>query len=200
MARTTLGSGAEATIWLEKTREGVRVVKDRLPKAYRHPLLDAALRRTRTRREANILRKLPVPGPRLIATDRASVIEMEFIDGVQLKRLLDGKPSWTRTVGERVARLHDAGIIHGDLTTSNMLVRDDELVLIDFGLSFTSRSAEDKAVDIHLWKQALESKHYKIFDEAYKGFLEGYAASENATRVLERLRTVEARGRNKAKY
>ncbi len=195
-----LASGAEAIIFLKENKGSVSVVKDRVPKRYRHPELDAELRRSRTRREANIIGKVPVPKPRVLDTDREAIIEMEFIDGTQLKQLLDTNIAWAQTVGEQLAELHDHNIIHGDLTTSNMIVRGDELVFIDFGLSFTSHDAEDKAVDIHLFKQALESKHYKIYDKAYRAFLKGYRTSKNATAILDRLQVVERRGRNKAKY
>lgn len=195
-----LGSGAEATVYLDETKGARRVLKDRVAKRYRLLQLDEELRATRTRREANILRKLPIPGPRLLATDGKARIEMEFIDGVQVKRLLDQDASIARTIGERLATLHDADIIHGDLTTSNMIMRERELFFIDFGLSFASKDVEDKAVDLHLFRQALESKHFRVEHEAYAEFLRGYAASPHAPAVLERLKAVERRGRNKAKY
>ncbi len=200
MAKKRIGSGAEAVILLEKGKGEPRVIKDRVPKGYRHPALDAELRRTRTRREANILKKAPVPAPRLLGTDREALIEMEFIDGVQLKTLLDGDVSWARAVGTQLAMLHDANIIHGDLTTSNMLVKDSTLFFIDFGLSRASDAAEEKAVDIHLFKQALESKHHAVSDIAYRAFVKGYKKSKNAQAVLDRLEVVERRGRNKGKH
>ena len=197
---TVLGSGAEATVYLDETTTGKRVIKDRVPKAYRLPRLDEELRRARTRREANILRKLPIPGPRLLGTDDRAKIVMSYVDGIPVKRLLDDDVSIARVIGERLARLHDADIIHGDLTTSNMIMRERDLFFIDFGLSFTSKEAEDKAVDIHLFRQALASKHFRVERQAYDTFLDGYATSPHAPQVLERLKTVERRGRNKAKY
>lgn len=195
-----IASGAEATLYRKRHEGADAILKERHPKRYRHPLLDAELRRSRTRREARILEKLPVPGPSLLETDRESRILMEFIDGSPLKRLLDAEPAWAERVGEELARLHDAAIIHGDLTTSNMLVSAGRLFLIDFGLSFTSHSLEDKAVDIHLFKRALESKHHLVAGSAYRAFLKGYRSSNEAERVLDRLAQVERRGRNKAKY
>ena len=189
-----IGAGAEAIIY----RDGDKVIKDRVQKGYRHPLLDLDLRQSRTRREAKILQKLPINGPKLIETDRKERITMSFVDGVQLKTVLNKEISWAKVVGERLAKLHGANIIHGDLTTSNMLVKDKELFFIDFGLSFTSTDVEHKAVDIHLFKQALESKHYGVYERAYKEFLKGYKG-EHSTNVLERLKVVERRGRNKAK-
>jgi TP53 regulating kinase-like protein len=200
MAMKVLGSGAEATIFLDEEKGVKRVIKERVPKAYRLPQLDEELRRTRTRREANILRKLPIPGPRLFETDDRSRIAMEFVEGMQVKKLLDKDASIARLIGERLARLHDADIIHGDLTTSNMIMRERELLFIDFGLSFTSKEVEDKAVDIHLFRQALESKHFRVQERAYEEFLRGYGSSRHAPRVLDRLKLVERRGRNKAKW
>ncbi len=195
-----MGSGAEATVYLEKAPGGRQVVKDRVRKTYRLPQLDDELRKTRTRREARILEKLPVPGPKLIRTDGKERIVMEFIDGTQVKALLDKDPGIGRAIGDHLARMHDADIIHGDLTTSNMLVKGNVLYFIDFGLSFTSKEPEHKAVDIHLFRQALESKHYRVHEEAYQEFLAGYKESKHAGEVLARLAMVERRGRNKAKY
>jgi Kae1-associated kinase Bud32 len=195
MKPTILGAGAEGTVSLV----GETVVKERPSKRYRHPLLDEELRRSRTRREAKILQKLPVPGPKLLSTDRESVIEMEFLNGSMVKSLLEKNLDLAGRIGETLAKLHDAHIIHGDLTTSNMIVVDGVLHLIDFGLSFTSPDVEHKAVDIHLFKQALESKHHAVFDRAYRRFLKGYRSSPAASKVLERLAAVERRGKNKAK-
>ena len=105
-----------------------------------------------------------------------------------------------KIIGEKLSILHDNNIIHSDLTTSNMIYNEStkKLYLIDFGLSFTSDKVEDKAVDLHLFKQALESKHYKVYDKAYKYFLKGYNP-KNRKEIIDRLKVVEARGRYKAK-
>ena len=96
-------------------------------------------------------------------------------------------------LGEQTAKLHDAGIIHGDLTTSNAILRNSDIFVIDFGLSFFSHKIEDKAVDLHLIKQALEAKHYQNWEKLFSAFLKGYKNKE----VIERLKKVEARGRYK---
>lgn len=183
--------GAEAKIFLDKDR----IIKKRLRKGYRIQEIDSALRKTRTRTEAKILEK--IRKPELISTDRTETIEMEFIDGVKVGDILDEKPELSEDIGEQVSELHDMGIIHGDLTTSNMILKDG-IHLIDFGLSFFSNRLEDKAVDIHLFRQALESKHHKVCKKAYKYFLKGYKA-EKHMQILERLIAVEARGRYKKK-
>jgi len=107
-----------------------------------------------------------------------------------------------REVGGKIAKMHDKDIIHGDLTTSNMIIRNPSLstrkvYFVDFGLGFDSKKIEDKAVDLYLLKQALESKHYKHFEESFKEVIEGYKLSKNWKEVLNRLKKVEKRGRYK---
>eukprot|EP00708_Paratrimastix_pyriformis_P004771 GAFH01003698.1.p5 GENE.GAFH01003698.1~~GAFH01003698.1.p5 ORF type:complete len:114 (+),score=35.05 GAFH01003698.1:549-890(+) len=105
-----------------------------------------------------------------------------------------------RKIGGTIARLHNAGICHGDLTTSNMMFRDDsaDLVLIDFGLAFMSSSAEDKAVDLYVLERALLATHPNskaLFD----GIMENYArTSTKGEEILARLVKVRARGRKKS--
>ena len=102
-------------------------------------------------------------------------------------------------IGEQVALIHDSDIVHGDLTTSNMILRNGKVYFIDFGLGFVSNKEEHKAVDIHLLKQAFESRHYKYFEEFFSWFLKGYQKSENCDKVMKRLEKVEKRGRYKRK-
>ena len=111
---------------------------------------------------------------------------------------MDGKPGLANEIGVKLAKLHDSDIIHGDLTTSNMIL-DKEIVFIDFGLSFHSNKIEDKAVDIHLFKQALESKHFKVKEKALEEFLKGYKKSKDYAEIMKRLEQVELRGRYKHK-
>lgn len=189
-----IARGAEAVLYEDKET----VVKHRLKKTYRIKELDDELRKQRTRREANLLKKLSIPHPRLIETDEKEKIVMQRIKGDKLREVLDKKPILARRVGELVAEMHNNHIIHGDLTTSNMILDNKgEIVFIDFGLSFQSHKIEDKAVDIHLFKQALNSKHHKVYEEALKEFFEGYKQAENYKGVLERLKNVESRGRYK---
>jgi len=150
------------------------------------------------KREAKLLEKVPKPAPKLISTDDKETIVMQKINGEKVRDLLDQKPELAKEIGEKLAKLHDADIIHGDLTTSNMIL-DKEIVFIDFGLSFHSRKVEDKAVDIHLFRQALESKHFTVKEKAYKAFLEGYKKVEHYKEIMKRLEEVELRGRYKHK-
>ncbi len=190
-----IARGAEAIIYLDKDR----IVKERVSKSYRIKEIDDTLRKQRTRREEKILGKLSVPHPKLISSnDKTMKIEMEFIDGDKLRDAFDIK--WCEKVGEYVGLMHNQDIIHGDLTTSNMILKDKEIYFIDFGLSYFSAKIEDKAVDLHLLKEALESKHYKISDKAFKKIISGYRkTAKHASEVIDRLTIVEERGKNKAK-
>ncbi len=156
-----IARGAEAVLYEDKNT----IIKHRLKKTYRIKELDDELRKQRTKREANLLKKITIPHPTLIQTDEKEKIVMEKIKGEKLREVLDKKPVLAKRVGELVAELHNKHIIHGDLTTSNMILdKDNKVVFIDFGLSFHSHKIEDKAVDIHLFKQALNSKHHKVYD------------------------------------
>lgn len=193
-----IGQGAESVIYLDNNL----VVKDRVKKNYRIREIDDKLRKFRTKREAKIIEKLPVSKPALVkVSDEKMQIEMEYIKGNLLRDFLTEKncAKLCREIGKDVAKIHDAGIIHGDLTTSNLILKENKIYFIDFGLSFFSDKIEDKAVDIHLLRQALESKHYNFWEKAFKSFLEGYKANSKYKEVLNRLEKVEARGRYKGK-
>src|SRR3989338_1858668 len=198
-----IGSGAEAIIYLDKN-----VIKDRVKKSYRIKEIDEKLRKSRTKREAKIFDKLAAicfPAPRLVKSDDKEILEMDFIDGDKVRDILE-KSDYAALCGEigrKIAVLHNNTIIHGDLTTSNMILEEDskQIYFIDFGLSFFSHKIEDMAVDLHLLKQALESKHYKVWEKCFKAALLGYnKKGKYYKEVIERLEKVEKRGRYKKKY
>jgi len=179
-------------------------VKERLSKSYRLSEIDVKLRKFRTRREAKVISKLAeagVPAPILSEmNDEKMTINMSFVDGPKLRDVLHEKPEeYSREIGKKIGMMHKQDIIHSDLTTSNMILKD-EIHMIDFGLSFFSEKIEDKAVDLHLLDRALESKHHEIhdkcFEEAIKGYKETYPEAEE---VLNRLEKVQLRGRHKQK-
>ena len=130
---------------------------------------------------------------------------MEFISGRKLSENLDELKDWKEVcekIGENIAKLHDLNIIHGDLTTSNMIYveKEEKVYFIDFGLGYGNGKTEDKAVDLHLIKQAIEAKHFEKWEEYFKAVLKGYRISENAQETLKRLEKVERRGRYKEQY
>lgn len=186
--------GAEAIVEVNST-----VIKKRLPKSYRINQLDEKLIKERTKREISILNKCPVPCPELINSEK-NIIEMTRVPGTKLSETLEKHSEVVKTIAKQIAELHNKGIIHGDLTTSNIIYDGKTVYFIDFGLSFFSRKKEDKAVDLHLFRQALESKHHTIYEKSYEQFLKSYKRySDKGTEILERLEEVEKRGRYKRK-
>lgn len=185
--------GAEAVVLIEDDK----VVKTRVKKSYRIDELDERLRRERTRAEAKIMseaRKLGIPTPIIYDVGRFDLI-METIMGVPLKDVIDEDSA--RKAGVLVGKLHSGGIIHGDLTTSNMLVKGDRIYLIDFGLSFWDEMLESRGVDVHVFYQTLISSH-KDHEKLMAAFAEGYRSSfKGADEVLERVKEIEYRGRYK---
>jgi len=198
--------GAEAHIYTGRWLGRPVVVKHRAPKAYRHPELDRAIRSRRAVREAQALHRAKeagVPAPVVYLIDRkTATLIMEEVKGKRLKELLieEGRQAiWAfRQLGELIGRLHRAGLIHGDITTSNVIVAPDgSLVLLDFGLSEFSTDLEKRGVDLHLLKRVLESTHHEVAREAWEAFLEGYRAvmGEAAEAVVQKVRDIELRGR-----
>jgi Kae1-associated kinase Bud32 len=196
-----IAQGAEAILY----KDNNKVIKERFSKKYRLAHLDKSLRQFRTRREAKVLSRLEefsFPAPHLIDfCDKRMSITMDFVPGEKLRDVLEQGDQYqqlAKKVGQKVGQLHIKDIIHGDLTTSNMLVNKDKLNFLDFGLSVFSDKVEDKAVDLFLLDRALESKHYhhypQIFDQVLEGYKESYPESKE---VLERLEQVRMRGRNK---
>lgn len=245
---TIIARGAEALL----IKKAESVVKQRIRKSYRLVQLDEKLRKQRTKREVRILQKAAalIPVPRVL-TSSTYDIALEHIQGKKLSDALDSLPNALevcKQIGISIAKLHDASIIHGDLTTSNMIYTESlpsqekdnrtldnvndttalkkfqneraggaheealdkhepsesevsgKLYFLDFGLSFESSRVEDKAVDLHLLKEALEAKHFACAHEFFNAALQGYHASKNAALVLTRLKAVEKRGRYKQVY
>lgn len=189
--------GAEAKVYKDQNK----IIKIRIEKKYRCKELDQNLRAQRTRKEAKVLEKVVSLDitPELLSTNNQDILELEYIHGKKLSEYLEKLPykKICRELGQKIRQLHDHDIIHGDLTTSNLIYdeKQDKLFIIDFGLSFTSTKDEAKAVDLHLLKEALASKHIAVADAAFKEVLLGY----NSKSVEKRLSLVEQRGRNKQK-
>ena len=195
-----IAQGAEAKLFLEQNN----ILKNRFQKSYRIKEIDDRLRGFRTRREAKILQKLQkinFPAPRLIKNDEKENLIIENIKGKLVKDILETSncKSLCAEIGKKIAILHNNSIIHGDLTTSNMIFHN-EVYFIDFGLSFFSEKAEDNAVDLHLLKEGLESRHYKIWEESFKSAIDAYKKeAKKSYETLKRLEVVEKRGRYRAK-
>ncbi|MEM1874275.1 MAG: KEOPS complex kinase/ATPase Bud32 [Candidatus Hadarchaeales archaeon] len=206
--------GAEADLYLadfhsvlHRGGKGKVIIKLRISKKYRIPEIDRWLRKSRTSLEAKLMmdaKAAGVPVPVIFEVDpESSKIVMKFIEGIQLKKILDRIPTKRRRkvyrkIGEYVAKLHRAGIVHGDLTTSNMiLTENDEVFFIDFGLGEYDSSTEARGVDLHLLRRALESVHFRIVNEAYHQIIESYRKTfgSGAEEIIKRAEEISKRGR-----
>jgi N6-L-threonylcarbamoyladenine synthase/protein kinase Bud32 len=184
-----LYKGAEATLWVDDYL-GLKVVrKQRLAKSYRQASLDSALARQRARNEARMLSRArcAVRTPRVLGLDGDELV-MEFVAGQTVKEAFRrGDVSAAREMGEAVRRLHDAGIVHNDLTTSNFIAARDGLCVVDFGLAAVSKSDEDRAVDLVVFKKMLSSSHYDVFEKAWREFVAGYSPGEGVLAAVQRV-------------
>jgi len=200
--------GAEANLYLGEWYGRRVIVKKRVEKAYRVEPLDKKIRAYRTVHEAQIMheaRKSGVPTPTIYLIDISDfTIVMEYIEGIRLRDTLNNfspeeRLRTCRNVGNLIGRLHERSIIHGDLTTSNMIrTSDEKIFFIDFGLSLYSIEVEDRGVDLHLMKRALNSTHYRYVDQCFGAVIEGYkteVGDKKTDRVLKKVREIEKRGR-----
>ncbi|KAG0646088.1 Atypical serine threonine kinase BUD32 [Hyphodiscus hymeniophilus] len=211
-------------------------LKYRPSKPYRHPILDARLTKHRILSEARVLakcRREGVPVPAVYALDEAAGwLMIEWIEGEVvrvklnewLKRrkeegVMEGQDDGELVglmgrVGGAVGRMHAVGVVHGDLTTSNLMLRprkgeengdavegkmlDGEVVLIDFGLSSQSTFDEDRAVDLYVLERAFGSTHPRA-ESLFKEVLSAYGKSfKGASVVLKKLEDVRMRGRKRS--
>lgn len=208
MKETIIQQGAEAII----LKEGEEIIKRRIKKSYRIQELDDKIRKQRTRTESKLLEKaskiILIPKIKKI-DEKAMEIRMDFINGKKLSEELNFFPLTKQKkicveIGKSIAKIHDNDIIHGDLTTSNIILKEkinDESIssiyFIDFGLGFNSQRIEDKSVDLHLIKQALEAKHFQNWETLFESIKEGYQNSKYYKETLKQLEKVEKRGRYK---
>jgi Kae1-associated kinase Bud32 len=200
-SRKIIQRGAEAILYL---REG-ELVKERVSKGYRVPELDVKIRRQRTRGEAKLMERAKANGisvPKTRTEDDFRLV-MDYIKGSKLKDSLNSMEPKQRNavcekIGKLIARLHAAGVMHGDLTTSNMILAQDEVFLIDFGLGKFSSSAEDQAVDLFLLYEALKATHFAVLEECWKAVISSYSGNyARAQEVLARIEKIKNRRRYK---
>jgi len=195
-----IAQGAEAKLFKTKFDGKEALLKQRVPKRYRCSELDEKLRSTRTNAEVNIFRKaraLGVNTPAIFDIDKKEKeITMEFINGPRLKDSLKKENlAVCKEVGQMIALMHAGNLVHGDLTTSNILVKDDDLFFIDFGLGKTSAKLEDKAVDLLTFKKTFEATHVNLMPKGWDQILEGYLSKGGKKEVLKQMEKVEGRVR-----
>lgn len=115
-------------------------------------------------------------------------------------------------IGRVVGMMHCNHIIHGDLTTSNLLLvgnpADSQIAVIDFGLASMEETAEDKGVDLYVLERALLSTHPStepLFEAILHSYKETYTSSSSqgnrggvaADEVLRKLDEIRLRGRKR---
>jgi TP53 regulating kinase-like protein len=199
--------GAEADVYLGRWCRMPAVFKFRKRLAYRHKSLDSSIRTQRTVHEAEMIhraREAGVRSPILYYLDLPnSTLVMEFVKGTRMKEQVSSIQRRNafllfKELGRQVAMLHSAGIMHGDLTTSNVIVREDGLSLIDFGLSVATMRLEDQAVDLRLIKETVTGAHSEMARGALGALFEGYSdvlGEKRLRAAVRQLGQIERRGR-----
>ena len=194
--------GAEAEIYKARWMGREVVIKRRIRKGYRIKELDEEIRKRRTKEEAILMvdaRKAGVSVPVIYDVDTVKMeIIMEYIDGKRIKDIIDNESiskqkEICRMIGESVAKMHTNGIIHGDLTTSNMILAD-KLYFIDFGLGMKSFEIEAMGVDMHLLMEAFNAAHLNksFFQWVFDAYEENF---DMAREVKKKIEEIIKRGR-----
>lgn len=200
--------GAEASLYTATWKHRRVVIKKRLPKKYRSSRLDDAIRTYRTIHEPRLIheaKRVGVSTPIVLLVDvKNSAIVMEYIEGKQVKQVLKKTSKRRRRqlclqIGKMIGKLHEGGIVHGDLTTSNMILDSSgRMTFVDFGLGEKTNELEARGVDLHLMKRALQSTHFDIARESFEAIIEGYSkvlGSELVRNVKDKVKEIETRGR-----
>ena len=201
--------GAEADVFRGDWCGVSAVYKMRKPLLYRLPELDKLIRSQRTVHEAQLLHESKFAGVSapyvFYLSPQDALLVMEFIEGQRLKNVLleaglanERLDALGERFGRTVAKLHAAGIMHGDLTTSNVIVDGDSLSLIDFGLAVHSLKLEDHAVDLRLIKETLTGAHNSVSKRFMLSMMSGYSAvlgRAKAEAAAKKLAEIERRGR-----
>lgn len=200
-----LYKGAEAEICLSKYFDKDVIQKHRISKSYRIKQIDNQLISYRTKEEAKLItdaRKQGVSVPIIYDVDQMNgIITMEYLKGQRIKDILNDLDEKQRKklcskIGESIAWLHNSDIIHGDITTSNMILYNDKVHFIDFGLGEKNSEIEAKGVDLHVLMEAIESTHSK-YSNCFKYVLEGYKKElfDNPNLVIKKIEEIVRRGR-----
>ena len=202
-----IAKGAEADLLLDPDWNGVKaLIKRRGEKRYRNKELDREIRRSRTAHEASIIHRAKEAGvstPLIYQVDpENSTIVMEFVEGERVRDIVESLEAEERRrlfrfIGIMAGRLHKAGIVHGDLTTSNIIRTPGGIVFIDFGLSEVSWETEKRGVDLNLMQRMLTSTHFRHTEELFTDFKEGYRSvlCAEADEALNRMEEIARRGR-----
>ena len=198
-----LKKGAEADVYLSSWNGKKSILKIRKEKKYRNPSLDTRIRKQRTIREAQILsdvKSFGISTPLIHSVDyKKFSISMQFVKGKLIRDMDEKLISKTcLQIGKIVGKLHQNGIMHGDLTTSNFILTSRHLFIIDFGLANRTQKPDDHAIDLRLFKEILNSAHANVMIKSWKNFVFGYEKSvgkKYCKKILELVSVIESRGR-----
>jgi N6-L-threonylcarbamoyladenine synthase/protein kinase Bud32 len=200
--------GAEANIYSGIWMDEEVLIKKRIPKSYRIGEIDIHLRKKRTKGEAKLLgeaKRCGVNTPIIYDIDKCeNAIVMERVEGTIVKEIFENLYDSTSDIpvknlceklGTNIAKLHNCKIIHGDLTSSNMILKNDQVYFIDFGLGMISDLVEDKGVDLLVFKKAISGLHHNIAETCFKSILKGYRYALDYDKVVSKVKEIEGRGR-----
>ena len=200
--------GAEADLFLTKIGPWKAVVKRRVRKKYRIPQLDRHIRSERTTREASALsdaKRAGVRAPSVLSVDVEDfAIAMSFVDGGIARSCLDLLPRHEQSIvlyeiGQQIGALHQAGLVHGDMTTSNIIISRNGLpFILDFGMSSYSSDPEDRGTDLHLLQRSVSTSHTIDSRRSEKLIREGYRrefGDKRASISFLRQKEIARRGR-----
>ena len=205
MTKNILYRGAEAEIISSKYLDFDVIEKRRVKKKYRISEIDKRLISSRTKEEAKLIsesRKSGVSVPIIYDVDlKKGIIRMQHLKGKRIKDILDNlseeeRKKLCKKVGKSIGLLHKNDIIHGDITTSNMILDEGLVYFIDFGLGEKTTEIESKGVDLHVLMEAIEATHSK-YSNCFDYVLEGYAhiMKDDAKRVIKKIDEIVRRGR-----
>ncbi|RUM34390.1 MAG: Kae1-associated kinase Bud32 [Archaeoglobus sp.] len=181
--------GGEAIV---KIYENV-VEKARKRKRYRINKLDEILRKRRIKNEVRLMsaaRRCGVPTPIVLDVEE-DVIVMERIDGIPVREIMS--EDICREIGRSLAKMHSVNIVHGDVTPMNMILKDEMIYFIDFGLAFVDTDIEPKGVDVHVFFEALKA-YFGNWVRLKQAFIEGYIEVGDRE-VIKRAEEIAERGR-----
>ena len=195
--------GAEADIYQMNWQNSKAILKIRKPKNYRNSILDSKICKQRTIKESQMLSQvksfgIPTPLVYFVNLKNNSIMVQEIL-GKPIHDLSESKIiELSKQIGKLVGTLHKNGVMHGDLTTSNFILFQKIVYVIDFGLAQNTIKSEDHAVDLRLIKEILNSAHAKIMQSAWENFLIGYKSVVGSTsfaKITKLVLDIESRGR-----
>ncbi|VDL65333.1 unnamed protein product [Nippostrongylus brasiliensis] len=189
--------GAEARVYTCTYLGRPAIMKERFSKKYRHPDVDEKLNKARLRNELKgIVRAQEVgvgaPAVFFVDTNNNRII-MERIEGLTANAWIEKRRSEAsgsnefkadtlelgKLIGEAIGKMHLSNLVHGDLTTSNIILKNNDLrqpYFIDFGLCALGKVLpEDKGVDLYVLERAMISTHIDS-EDMFKSVLEGYTS------------------------